>query len=300
MDSYSTSTAVHIFQSPEEFRSRPLYRRDVITRGIRPARIIGNYRFADPVDCGIKDCRQVHTHGYVVLNTDGSETNTGWDCGLDHYGVEFFEMRKVYDRAEREYPQRQTLRHLAATVAHLHERLRICQEQEHGGKWLHQNLRSFAKLYPRPVLEIARRHAEQGEVRLTLERNTVFVRGLRIFTLDTENWPATEIDTELNRFAALDPDNMPFHEVRQWCEWKETLESRITGFEELLHEGRKFFRRANLALLPHLVSERESQEQLSWMVWSNDTAEHNAASSPRQQKEKAWQRMLKRLSPSNP
>jgi hypothetical protein len=287
---------VRVFQSPEEFRSRPMYRRDIITRGIRPSRIIGSYRFQDPVDCGVKDCGQIHTHGYVVLNTDGTETNTGWDCGLDHYGVEFFEMRKVYDRAEREHPHRQALHDTAASAENLRQRLRTFQEQPHGGKWLHQNLRSFAKLYPRPLLEIARRHAERGEVMVTVNQSRALVRGLKAFTLDTENWPLVELELELDRFLDLDPDNMPFNEVRRWCEWASTFESRIANCENLLEEGRKFFRRSNLALLQYLVSEKETQEQLSWMVWSNASGEQ--PSTP-PQKEKAWQRMLKRLSPTN-
>lgn len=290
---------VHTFTSPDEYRGRPMYRTDIVAKGIRPSRIVGSYRFRDPVCCGIQGCSQIHTHGYVVLNTDGTETNTGWDCGLDHFGVEFFEMRRVYDRVEREQPFRQTLRELKANVDELLSEIRSMQGRQYGGEWLRRNLRSFAKLYPRPVVELARKHAKTGEVRVHSGQTRGTVRGLKVFTSDPENWPLAALEAEIAKFAGFDPDHAEIADVRRWCDWAKTLESRMEECESLLDEGMRFFRRDNLALLQFLMDDKDSQEQLSWMVWSNDTGTAASSTSTQPQRDKAWQRMLKRLTMTN-
>jgi len=295
----SQNAAVLHFNSVEEFRARPFYRDDVIATGTKPSRIIGSYRFEESVHCGLKDCEQNHQHGYVVLTPDGAETNTGWDCGMDHFGVEFFLMRKEFDRAEREYPYRHTLRQTVTDAARLRKRIQVLQTQLHGGEWLLQSLRRFEKLYPRPLLETARCHAAKGEVNVfeapsRVARGTV--RGLKIFALDIQNWPLFEIEIELNEFLKLMADEMSFDQVLHWFEWTKTLEPRLAEYKQLIDEGRKFFRRDNLALLQYLAEDQQTREQLSWIVWSDDAVVDGKVRQPA--KTNSWQRMLKRIMPT--
>jgi hypothetical protein len=304
------------FRAPDEFRSRPSFRHDVAPPGIRPEKMLASYRFEQPVSCGILGCTQLHDHGYLVQLADGTETNTGWDCGLDHFGFEFLPMRQTFDRVEREYSRRAGLRAVLADGARWREQLVSLQMRPHGGNWLLRNLRQFESLYPPTLLEVLRRHAEQGEIEVvvmsaraagapgaldaetTLAHSTEIpparatVRGLRAFTLDTDNWPLFEMELELNEFLQLDADALDMAAVAQWTRWVEALDARLASFEAVIEEGKDFFRRGNLELLRHLAQDEASREMLSWIVFSSDFL---APEDRRPEKENFWQRNLKRL-----
>lgn len=304
------------FNSPDEFRARPFYRDDVTPPGVKPTRILGSYRFGEPVRCGLKGCTQTHEHGYLVLIADGTETNTGWDCGLDHFGFEFLDMRQHYDRVEREYPRRAALRRMLEGGEHLREMIQSLQLRPYGGNWLLRNLRHFEKLYPEGVLEVVRRLAEQGEVEVdrasiyadaepgAVDAETsseyvpevrspkVTVCGLKIFTLDTDNWPLFELELELNEMLQLDVEQMPYGDIAQWSQWAEMLESRLADLGTVIDEGKTFFRRSNLELLRYLAPDSKSRELLSWIVFSSDFTDHGDKQAA---KKKFWQRKLERL-----
>ena len=312
------------FSSADALYARPLFRDGVMATGTKPSRVLGSYRFDAAVRCGLKGCDQIHQHGYLVLVADGVETNTGWDCGLDHFGVEFLAMRKEYDRAEREYLHREPLRQAIADAERVRKRIHALQAPPHGGEWLLRNLRRFAKLYPAALIETVRQHAREGEVnvfesrlRAHLEHTAVAagsasakpnpahyvhqprgtVRGLKIFTLDVDHWPLYELELELNEFQQLNADTLRFDQVLHWSEWSKNLELHLADHRYLIEEGRKFFRRDNLALLQYLAEDAKTQEQLSWIVLRDPVgATVPVKTKPRQAKRSnSWQRMLKRL-----
>ncbi|GEM_PF-4913981 len=326
-DSVAPQISVVIFGTAEEFRARPFYRDDVVPTGQKPSQIVGSYRLPTPVRCGLKGCDQTHDHGYVVLVADGAETNTGWDCGMDHFGIEFFPMRKQYDRAEREFPFRLSLRQVVTDAERLRKRIHALQAPPHGGEWLLQNLRRFAKLYPPALMATLRKVAPQGEanvfesrLRAHLKQNAAAGRnagvennsahdvreprgtvcGLKIFTLDLEHWPVFQLEAELNEFLKLDHDTIPFDQVMRWNEWTQALELRLDEYQHLIYDGKKFFRRDNLALLQYLAEEQKTQDELSWMVWGEASAEapKPPARARPPKKSNSLRRILKRLIPS--
>lgn len=310
-DSAVHPTVALSFGSPDEFRARPLYRANVAPTQNRPAQVIGGYRFQQPVSCGVKGCTQTHEHGYLVLVKDGVETNTGWDCGLDHFGPGFVEMRLAYDRAEREYPRRLPLHLIVPIADRIRRRIHALNRQPHGGEWLLQTLDRFTKRYPRGLIELLRRHGEQGDEAHLLEaiprqkavkhsgaapRPVNRVRGIKIFTVNTDQWPPMQFEEELDDFLKLHFDHVPLDELARWVDWSHTLELRLAECEHLITEGRKFFQRDNLALLPYIVEDLQLREQLSWIVWSVEVPAEKGTRLPMQpQKKSSWQRMFKKL-----
>lgn len=283
------------FSSSGEYRARPSFRDGAQPSAVTLAGIIGNYRFAEPVSCGCAGCSQTHEHGYLLLLSDGSETNTGWDCGLDHFGTQFVAMRLAYDRTEREQPRRQALRELIARGDRFRETIQLLQLRPHGGNWLLRNLRHFEELYPAAILDAVRRHAGQRQVHISepavhadptgpisnidisIDSATAdvpalktTVRGLRIFTLDTDNWPLFELELELNEFLGLNVDTLASAELTRWMQWAQGLESRLAELEEAIDDGKLFFRRGNLDALQFLVQDQKAREQMAWVVFQSD------------------------------
>jgi hypothetical protein len=300
------------FHSPDELRSRPGFRSDIVATGIRPRRIVGGYRFDQSVRCGVKGCAKSHQHGYVVQIAEGIETNTGWDCALDHFGIDFLGMRTEYDRLERETSPRAALHHAIDKFQHLRDVVHTLQVQPHGGNWLLRNLRRFRELYPASLLAVLVDNAERGEIaiydlpidpgaeqepgakqRLKEARRTrEKLGGLRVFSLDVGSWPLFAIELELSEFLELNPWTLPLVDVTRWCQWAETLEARLAQIEALIDEGKIFFRRGNLELLRFVAPDRQAREQIAWIVNATDFA---PAPTAKAVAEKGWQRQLRRI-----
>lgn len=71
--------------------------------------IIGRYIFADPIPCGLTNCHQPHKKGYVVATSGGDVTNIGNVCGNNHFGVDFDQLSKAFDRALADHNNRENV-----------------------------------------------------------------------------------------------------------------------------------------------------------------------------------------------
>jgi hypothetical protein len=92
------------FRAAADFQTRPAFQSDLDHGQRKLLKIIGDYEFNETqkLKCGLKRCRTTHWHGYVVLTDDGIETNIGRDCGKKYFGVNWGEVRTVFDRAREE------------------------------------------------------------------------------------------------------------------------------------------------------------------------------------------------------
>lgn len=86
-------------RSADEIYNRTAYLADIDPATSEPKKIIASYQFPEPIPCGLKNCHQPHKQGYLVLTASGSETNMGWVCGVNYFGINFRIMRKRFDRA---------------------------------------------------------------------------------------------------------------------------------------------------------------------------------------------------------
>ena len=75
---------------------------------VKLMRILGTYTLNPKVKCGISQCGQIHHSGYLVLLSNGSETNIGNTCGKNHFGTDFANSKKIINqvKTEKEYLER--------------------------------------------------------------------------------------------------------------------------------------------------------------------------------------------------
>jgi hypothetical protein len=88
------------FKTPDEFKTRPAWRRKIITTGLTLSRIVGDYAFSkkDEQQCGLDGCNQPHQHGYVIAFDSELETHIGRDCGTKRFNLNWDEVHAAYSR----------------------------------------------------------------------------------------------------------------------------------------------------------------------------------------------------------
>ena len=66
----------------DDILNRPGYQSPVAARNFRFLRIAAAYSFTEQsVRCGLCDCQQVHSRGFLVITADEKETNLCKACG---------------------------------------------------------------------------------------------------------------------------------------------------------------------------------------------------------------------------
>lgn len=110
-----------LINSVEDLKGRENYR-EFLDFGEGSGRelldILGDYSFPDTkmIRCGIQGCRTPHMRGFLVLTTDGLETNIGNVCGKKHLG-ESFKVKKAI------FVQRQTEKRNLSLITDLKEKV---------------------------------------------------------------------------------------------------------------------------------------------------------------------------------
>lgn len=89
-----------LFESPDQIRSRPLWRDDLEPSAHPPVRILGGYNFgrSNLWACGMSSCRTSHGAGYVVATKSGLETHIGHDCGKRLFSENFADLEQTFQR----------------------------------------------------------------------------------------------------------------------------------------------------------------------------------------------------------
>lgn len=63
--------------------------------------VIGDYVSESKLNCGLSSCNTPHNKGFIVITTDGLETNIGKDCGSKYFGISFDEKSKTHNTEKR-------------------------------------------------------------------------------------------------------------------------------------------------------------------------------------------------------
>ena len=102
------------FKSPDQIKSRPLWRDNLEPGAHPPVRILGGYSFgkANWWSCGMSSCRISHGEGYVVATESGLETHIGKDCGKRLFHENFADIERTFQRQYSEQTRRDLLEEL--------------------------------------------------------------------------------------------------------------------------------------------------------------------------------------------
>ncbi|RUR52730.1 hypothetical protein [Vreelandella populi] len=97
--------------SPNDLYSRSKFQEDVdfsFQSGRKLKLILQAYQFPEDkqIPCGISSCRTQHGRGFLVLTSDGLETNIGNRCGKKHLGADFDYERNRFKAEQRRIKNR--------------------------------------------------------------------------------------------------------------------------------------------------------------------------------------------------
>lgn len=275
----------------EELRERPLYRESLSfgdgTRELLD--ILGEYSFPElnMIPCGIQGCRTPHMRGFLVLTTDGLETNIGNICGKKHLGVNFQEKRTAFKQKQGETRNveqivevKQHLEKLQPLLDDLEQRsgrvarLKIVLNKAHPqltrlviGRAKLANVNLFKTVlmeehearrqYLHYVEPDSKGNLEPFENWFARRRPTKSVAagalvGLNFWKYDLHQLLRQDIlntAKELNHLEGTNITGLPLSELRRYAKWAQTLEHRIHEVSLVVQEGEAFFSVDNIDAL---------------------------------------------------
>lgn len=275
----------------EELRERPLYRESLkFGDGARELLdILGEYTFpeAQMIPCGIQGCRTPHMKGFLVVTTDGLETNIGNVCGKKHLGVNFQEKRTAFRQKQSEVRNveqivevKQQLDRLQLSLADLEKRsgrlarLKIFLNKAHPqlarlisgrAKLAQVNLFKTVLLtesealrqYSHEVEPDSKGNLESFEHWFARRRPTKSVGagvlvGLSFWKHDLHQLLRQNILNTVKELICLDDASvakLPSSALRQYAKWSQTLEQRLHEVSLVVLEGEAFFSDGNIEAL---------------------------------------------------
>lgn len=281
----------------EELRERPLYRESLnFGDGSRQLLdILGEYSFPETkmIPCGIQGCRTPHMKGFLVVTSDGLETNIGNVCGKKHLGVNFQEKRTAFRRKQfeiRNVQQVVEVKQLLGTLQPILDnlelrsgrvaRLKILINKSH--PQLVRLISARAKLsqvslfktvlmdepearrkYTHEVESDSKGKVEAFESWFARLRPTKSVAagtliGLTFWKYDLNKFLRQDIlnvANELNALAGAAIEGLSSLKLREYAKWAQTLERRTHEVSLVVQEGEAFFSSENIDSLRLLEPE---------------------------------------------
>ena len=303
-------------RSADEIYNRAAYQADIDPTTSKPEKIIAGYQFPEAIPCGLKNCHQPHKQGYLVLTTSGAETNMGWVCGVNHFGVDFRMMRKRFDRAVSTHRYKLRLQEILQHADDTLNRWNTLVSETHGVRWLQRSIRSFNNTYPASVVAAIRDRSRRGDTLVSVERERTKqeldaaevanpsvgrerlryvaepvgqLQGLLIFEKDLYTHEAFNIEGGLQELRGLDLETLSYRKLGVWYRWANSIDDSLLDIEVMLEEGQKFFQEENLGLLSYLTRHAPDRDLISRVVWDYDSASCQVKNP---KKTKAWKRMM--------
>ena len=177
--------------------NRPGFQSPVEPRKFRFLRIAAVYSFKEQsARCGVSDCQQAHSQGFLVITSDEKETSLCEACGQRLLNVTFANQKKILQDLARIGKQQRRLNKVLEQSDVIKTRVKVLKQASKGANWLYQTLTSFRKIAPAELLAtlktlatekednaILRALAEEGVDPARLEQ-VQQLQGLGIFAAD--------------------------------------------------------------------------------------------------------------------
>ncbi len=237
--------------------------------------ITGRYIFREPVKCGLSNCGTLHKRGYVVKTPKGEQSNIGKDCGKKHFGVEFEELSRQFDRDLEEQLQR----------------ISDIQQRERGANWVNRSLKSFWSTLPRLVKDRVYGMVKSRDPKITVSRLatsqelailkeakeldegakeayiTDTVGTLSGFTSlykenDIRELLIVDLQSGLKGLLELDISSFTEFQLKKHVKWAGQVDSKFDKAEVVIGDANKFFQTTNLLQLLSIAQDPEEQKVL--------------------------------------
>jgi hypothetical protein len=279
-------------ESWDEVLSRPGFKTDVDPKTTKLASIIGSYAFSTFQPCGLSSCHTPHGRGYLVVTSDGYETNIGSHCGKKYFSVDFERMAKVFDRDLRAQEQREALTAFQHQIPAVKARIQQLKEGEMGANWIRKKLveLSSPSALPTKITQLVARLAKLRNGALTISRLAT-PEELERFRAQGQPAKAGETYVEepagqLEGLAALyeendlrellvermrpmevveaaDVEQLPDKARRELAKWVPSVEPTLAQAEAAIAAGRRLLTQSNLRQLAQFVESKEDRRALN-------------------------------------
>jgi hypothetical protein len=281
----------------DDILNRPDYQSPVKPQRFRFLRIAAVYSFKEQsARCGVSDCQQAHSQGFLVITSDEKETNLCEACGQRLLGVTFSTQKKILQSLARIRKQQLRLNKVLEQSDTIKRRVKELKQTPKGANWLYQVLTSFHKTYPADLLAALKTLATDKEDNTILsalaeedvgpshlehdsrdggDRATsgtvaevLQLQGLGIFAADIHEELIGKILKPLKQLeeAIEDPEANP--SLASYCQWADRLEEQFACAEHLVEEGKAFFDRENLERLKSIPLSEQSTRFMRSVHWS--------------------------------
>jgi len=231
----------------EEITELPGFTANLDPKKYKLNEIIGRYIFKEKIPCGLTTCKQPHGKGYIVSTKTGEVTNIGNRCGKTHFGVEFNELSKIFDRAVTEHNNRELVGIFLFHLEEFEEQISSIRSGDKGADWIYKTSKALSEKgrgCPDSVTEFVRksvrsrngsilipRLATEDEVKemeviqnKTLERPQYIeeskgeLKGIDVLyeENDFRQLLVLDIESNLKSLSDLDVDNATFKDLQYW------------------------------------------------------------------------------------
>ncbi len=247
--------------------------------------IIGRYAFKDKLRCGLSSCHTPHNRGYIVVTKSGLETNIGKDCGKTHFGVDFNDMSRQFEREVTEKENRETLWSFHFKLDDILQSMEHIRRAERGADWVHRRSRPLVELNKGCPEKIVRRIGEMlktGTSVVTVPRLATKEEadaeeartGRRVqrpyyveepvgqiadlHVLHRENdlreILVLDLEAKCKELADVDIDTMTYEHLSRWVKWVGTVDEKLQRAKDAVASGRRLLTAKNLSCLSQIVS----------------------------------------------
>jgi len=281
-------------ESWEDIASRPGFVVDMNPSEHKLHAIIGRYIFKDRIRCGLSNCHTPHAKGYIVVTTDGYETNIGKDCGKREFGVDFDTLSRQFDRDIADAENRERLWSFAFGIEQLEERIAAIRKESFGADWSYKwsralvtpgrelpdslvrqfhsmiKTRSAAITIARVATEkeVEEKEASAGSAMprpFYVEETVGQLDGIAALypENDIRQLLILDIEQNLQSFKSKGVDDMSSAELKRWSKWVDSTESTIERAELSVKHARQLLRPENLRQMNETLDRAEDRKMLS-------------------------------------
>ena len=269
----------------DDITHRLCYESPIEPQPYRYVRIAAVYSFKDQsAFCGVSDCIQAHSQGFLVITSDEKETSLCEICGKRFFNVSFDKQKKTLRDQARIRKQMIRLNPVLEQVDVIKERIKNLKQESKGAIWLYLVLTSFRRTYPADLLaalkELATSKddnailaalAENETDTSELERVRKF-QGLGIFAADIREELVGKLLKPIKDLEKLADDPGTNPSLTRYCKWADGLEEQFAFVEYLLEQGRAFFETENLERLKSIPLPEDSARLVRSLRWDRNKA----------------------------
>jgi hypothetical protein len=246
--------------------------------------IIGKYHFREKIPCGLSNCHTLHAKGYIVVTTDGTETNMGNVCGKKFFGIDFDTLSAAFNRDLTEQKYREKLWTFSSKLGGIKYKISEIREQPNGVKWVFsmtEQLLNSSECVPDETSELIKTMVKEGGTVLYTSREATakevelfeasqnrkiplphYIReplaeiaGLNALLPENNlrNLVIFQLDEKIKKFESESIDSMSLKTLSEWVKWADRVPDTLKRAIKSLKSGQLLLTRENLTPFSQLL-----------------------------------------------